>query len=311
MKRLTMQVMISLVLAGCLTLSQADPAAIGTVVAAGNFQLDDAKVSGNATLFEGTTIQTGAAPSEVRLNNGARMSLGAGARGRVYQDRLLLERGESQIQAGGGYLVQARSLKILSEGGASSARIALAGQSKVQVAALTGALRVTNSKGILVARVMPGAAIEFEPQAAGAAAPSRLSGCLVMTAGKYLLTDETTNVTAELKGSGLQTQVGNWVEISGAMDPSAQPAADASQSIKVTAVKRLAKGCSAASKAKAAAAAGAAARAGAGAAAGGTGIGIGATVAIVGGVAAAATVGGLAAAEKLPGQGNDTPSASR
>ena len=311
MKRLTMQVTISLILAGCLTLSQADPAAIGTVVAPGNFQLDDAKVSGNATLFEGTTIQTGAAPSEVRLNNGARMSLGAGARGRVYQDRLLLERGESQIQAGGGYLVQARSLKILSEGAASSGRIALAGRSKVQVAALTGALRVTNSKGILVARVMPGTAIEFEPQAAGAAAPSRLSGCLVMTAGKYLLTDETTNVTAELKGSGLQTQVGNWVEIAGAMDPSAQPAAEASQSIKVTAVKRLAKGCTAASKAKAAAAASAAAAgAGAGAAAG-TGIGIGATVAIVGGVAAAATVGGLAAAEKLPGQGNDTPSASR
>jgi len=309
-KRITMQVMISLVLAGCLTLSQADPAAIGTVVATGNFQLNDAKVSGNATLFEGTTIQTGAAPSEVRLNNGARMSLGAGARGRVYQDRLLLERGESQIQAGGGYLVQARSLRILSEGAASSGRIALAGQSKVQVAALTGALRVTNSKGILVSRVMPGAAIEFEPQAAGAAAPSRLSGCLVMTAGKYLLTDETTNVTAELKGSGLQTQVGNWVEIVGTMDPSAKSVAEASQSIKITAVKRLAKGCSAASKAKAAAAAGAAA-AGAGAAAGGTGIGIGATVAIVGGVAAAATVGGLAAAERLPGQGNDTPSASR
>ena len=303
--RLTMQVMVSLIFAGCLTLCQADPAAIGTVVAAGNFQLDDAKVSGNATLFDGTTIQTGAAPSEVRLNNGARMSLAAGARGRVYQDRLLPERGESRIQAGGGYLVQARSLRILSEGASSSGRIALAGRSKVRVAALEGALRVTNSEGILVARVRPGAPIEFEPQAAGAAAPSRLSGCLAMTAGKYLLTDETTNVTAELKGSGLQTQVGNWVEIVGTMDPSAKPAVGASQSIKVTSVKRLAKGCSAASKAKAAAAAGV------GGAAAGTGIGVGATVAIVGGVAAAATVGGLAAAEKLPGQGNDTPSASR
>ena len=309
--RLAMQVMVSLILAGCLTLSQADPAAIGTVVAAGNFQLDDAKVSGNATLFDGTTIQTGAAPSEVRLNNGARMSLGAGARGRVYQDRLLLERGESQIQAGGGYLVQARSLRILSEGAASSGRIALAGQSKVRVAALAGALRVTNSKGILVARVMPGAPIEFEPQAAGAAAPSRLSGCLVKKAGKFLLTDETTNVTVELTGSQLQAQAGNFVEIVGTMDPSAKPAGDASQLIKVTAVKRLAKGCSAAAKAKGAAAAGAAAGAAGAGAAAGTGIGVGATVAIIGGVAAAATIGGLAAAEMLPGQGGDKPSASR
>ncbi len=306
MPRFTVQGVISLFLMGCLTLSQAGSAVIGMVLAAGNFELNNAKVSGNATLFEGTTIQTGAARSELRLNNGARMSLAAGARGRVYQDRLLLEKGEGQLDASGDYTVQARSLRILADGARSSGRIAMAGVNKVQVAALSGALRVTNSEGILVARVMPGKAMEFEPQAAGAAVPSRLSGCLEKKEGKYLLTDETANVIVELEGSRLQAQAGNRVEIVGTLDPTATPVSGASQLIKVTEVKRVAKGCSATAKS---AAAGAAAGSGAAVA----GLAVGAKVAIVAGVAAAATVGGLAAAEKLPGQtGGDTkPSASR
>lgn len=223
MKRLTMQIVITLILAGSLTLSQADPAAIGTVVAEGNFQVDSAPVSGNATIVDGATIQTGAARSEVRLNNGARMSLGAGTRGRVFQDRLLLEQGEGQIEAGVNYTVQARTLNILSDNAGSRGRIALAGENKVQVAALRGAMRVTNSEGILVARVLPGRAMEFEPQAAGAAAPSRLSGCLQKKDGRFLLTDETTNVTVELEGSRLPAETGNRIEIVGRWIPRPSP----------------------------------------------------------------------------------------
>jgi hypothetical protein len=300
-QRFTLQMMISLILAGCLTLSQAGPAAIGTVVANGEFRVDSAPAHGNATIVDGATIQTGAARSEVRLNNGARMSLGAGTRGRIFRDRLFLEQGEGQIEAGLNYTVEARTLKILSDDGAAHGRIALAGDRKVQVAALKGAMRVTNAAGILVARVLPGVAMEFEPQAAGAAAPSRLSGCLQKKHGRYLLTDETTKVTVALEGAALPAEVGNRVEIVGMLDPSAKPA-DASQLIKVSGVKRLAQGCPAkGTTAKAGAAAG-----------GATGAATGASVAVVAGVAVAATVGGLAVAEKLPGQGDSgRPAASR
>lgn len=308
MKRYTVQAVLSLILTGCLTVGQAGPAAIGMVVTTGSFEVDNTKVSGNATLFNGTMIQTGAAASELRLNSGTRVSLGAGARGRVYQDHLLLERGEGQLDAAGSYSVRARSLRILPEGAGSSGRIALAGASKVQVAAMAGRLRVTNSEGILVARVVPGSAIEFEPQAAGAAAPSRLSGCLQKKGNRYLLSDETTNVTVELEGAGLQSEAGNRVEITGTMIPASRPPADASQLIRVAAVKRLSKGCPASTR-KAGVAAGAAAGAAGGTAAGAA---TGTTIAIVAGVAAAASVGGLAVAEKLPGQGDDKkPSTSR
>jgi hypothetical protein len=109
-------------------------------------------------------------------------------------------------------------------------------------------------------------------------------------------------VTVEVAGPGLSKEVGNRVEVTGQMDPTATPVTDASQFIRVSAVKHLGKG----SEKSGAAAAGQGGAAGAGAA-GGHGLALSATtIAIIGGVAAAATLGGLAAAGKLPGQGSST-----
>lgn len=173
MRRLTTEAMISLLLAGCLAVVQAAGPAIGVVVARGSFQIDQSSVWGNGTLFEGTTIETGQTASDLRLNCGARVSLAAGSRGTVYRDRLVLERGEGQLVNSSAYRVDARSLHVLPAGTEAAARVVLAGANRVQVAALRGALQVTNHTGLVVANLAPGAALEFEPQAAGAAAPAR------------------------------------------------------------------------------------------------------------------------------------------
>jgi hypothetical protein len=118
-----------------------------------------------------------------------------------------------------------------------------------------------------------------------------------MRSTHYLLTDETTNVIAELNGPGLDREKGNRVEVTGGMDATATPISDASQFIRVTGVKRLSKGCPTAS--------GAAAAAGSGGSTGKTshgGLSTTTVVAIIGGVAAAALVGGLAATGKLTGK---------
>ncbi len=292
-------------LAGGLAAAMGAPSAIGTIVAKGSFQVDNASVSGNATVFDGSTIETRVASSELRLASGERMLLGAASRGKVHRDYLVLERGASRIEGASDYSIRARGLRIQAAEQGSSAEVALAGAGRVQVAALRGAFRVMNADGLVVANVAAGRALDLEPQAAGAAAPSRLTGCLAKKSGKFLLTDETTSVTAELQGAGLAAEAGNRVEITGAMNPSAKPAAGASQVIKVSEVKRVGKGCG--SKVGAAVAGGAAAGAGAGAAGG---ISAGATAAIVGGVAAAATAGGLAAAGTFSGE-ESKPSTSR
>jgi hypothetical protein len=314
---------------------------IGMAVTSGTLQVDHARVSGTATIFEGSTVDTSASPSVVRLDNGARFSMAAETHIRVYPNRMVMEAGSGQMESGNGYEVEARTLRISPGSSSAVARIRIAGERKVTVASVRGTIRVANFAGLVVANVEAGSSLDFEPQDAGAAAPTHVSGCLVVKDGKPVIVDRTTNVVLELQGDTLGTMVGNRVEITGVAEKTPSTVEGASQVVKVAGLKLVAKGgCTAiakkvgASVAAGALAGGAAAgaagagAAGAGAAAAGVGAataagaagaagaaaaaGVGlTTVAVVGGVAAAATVGGLAASGTLPGQGDSTPTASR
>ena len=166
---------------------------------------------------------------------------------------------------------------------------------------------------------------------------SRVTGTPRAQNGRFVLTDETTKVTMELNGQGVEKELGQRIEVTGSIDTLGRPAAEASQVMNVTQMARLFKknndandSNNAKSKQKGAADGssdssssgsaagkgnGSAAPAGVGGAAAGAAIGgiLGlstTTVAIVGGVAAASTLGGLAAADKLPGQ-STTATSSR
>jgi hypothetical protein len=266
---------------------------IGMVNASGTFTVDHSRVVGNATLFDGTVVETGRAAGDLQLNTGARMQLASESRGRVFQDRLVLERGVGQLQ-GTGYRIEARSLRIVTDEPVAAARVALSG-THVQVAALQGRLHVTNAQGLLVANMAPGTALEFEPQGESADTTSKLTGILRRKAGKFLLTDDTTKVTAELRGAGLASKVGKLVEITGQIQVNATAAAGATQVIAVQTIALAQAGVAAGAAAGAASAAGAAA----------TGVSAG-TVAVIGGVAAAGTVAGLGVTGSLPGQGDSS-----
>jgi hypothetical protein len=235
------------------------------------------------------------------------------------------------MEAAGGFELEARTLRISADPG-SSARIKVENQRNVIVAAVRGNLRVMNAAGVLVARMTAGSSLVFEPQTAGATAPTKASGCLLEKSGKFILAERTTNIVLEVQGADLANQVGNQIEISGKAEAGAPAVPGATQVIKVAGIQLLTKGgCTAmakklgstavaASAAAGAAAAGSGTAAGAGTAAGvgaasagaasAAGIGVG-TIAVIGGVATAATVGGLAAVGGLPGQGDAPPSASR
>lgn len=259
--------------------------AIGTVMAKGSFRLDNMTVRGNATLFEGATIETADTGSSMELSSGARVTLSPESKGRFFGDHVVLERGQGRLDKTAGFHFEARGLKIQPETGNSTGRVLLAG-TRVQVAALTGSFRVLNASGMVVAKLPPGLTLAFEPQISSA--PTKLMGRLVIKNGHYLLTDETTNVTVELFGPGLAKEVGHRIEVTGSLDPTVTPVSDASEFIRVTSVKPVPVSGAAP----------------AGAAGGSSGAVIsGTAIAIIGGVAAAAVVGGLAAAGGLPGQG--------
>ena len=242
MHRVMIQSLISLIVVGSLTIGLAGTPAIGVATAKGSFRVDHSKVSGNGTLFDGTTVETDQTPSELRLEGGARFKLAPSSRGRVYRDYLLLEKGAGQFQNAGSYQIEARSLRVLAATPNSAARVALDGGNRVLVAALNGEVRVATASGVVVARLAAGKALEFDPKGSGAAVPSKISGCLEEHDGRYVLKDEIAGVTSALLGSNLAQQLRNRVEVTGSMVPAAR-IAGATQLIQVSNLRLLPGGC--------------------------------------------------------------------
>jgi hypothetical protein len=226
--------LISLILVGCLTISQAAGPAIGFAIAKGSFQIDGAPVSGNATLFGGATIETGEASSRLQFSNGARIELAPRSRAKIFNDHLTLEKGLGELAAKK-YRIEARSLTIETNESTSLARVSLAGSKDVLVTAMNGPVRVYNELGLLVANVRAGVAMSFQPQAASPTSSER-TGCLMrskLEPSKFILVDEVADITVELRGEGLAEQVGNRIKVKGSAFRSEVPVAGASQVILV------------------------------------------------------------------------------
>ena len=167
MHRFGVHSMVALLIAAPISVLSAAAPGIGIAMSDGTLSINNARTAGNATLFDGNTIETGNASSRLQLNNGATLQLSSDARGTVYGDRLVLERGATQV-GGTSYEVNARTLHIVG----SDARVSVLGKT-VEVAALSTPVRVSNAQGVLVANLEPGKALNFTPlQDAGAQAAS-------------------------------------------------------------------------------------------------------------------------------------------
>jgi hypothetical protein len=214
--------------------------AIGVAVARGSFAVDDSQVYGNTTLFDGSTVKTGQASSRLKLKNGTRLELGEESQAKVFGKQATIERGVGEVETSSDYKLQARTLRISPADAKSIARVKLEGANQVLVAAMNGRVRVVNESGLLVANVQPGSTLLFTPQAAQA--PTfQMSGCLLATTdGKFLLVDD--NQTVELRGTGLNAEMNNRVEVTGSAFRSAVPAPPAAQVVQADSVKRVEEG---------------------------------------------------------------------
>ncbi len=177
----------------------------------------------------------------MELSGGAKIFMVPESKGKFFDDHMILEKGEARLDKAPGFHLEALGLTIQPDMGNSSARVTLTGGERVDVLALAGSFHVLNSRGLLVANLAPGRALQLKPYSSNG--PSRLSGCLVKKGGHFVLTDETTDVIVELTGPGLEKEAGNRIEIFGNLDPAAQPTSDASQVIRVTSVAHRGTGC--------------------------------------------------------------------
>lgn len=69
---------------------------IGVAAARGAFRVSGTAAYSVATLPAGAVVETDDVPSRLLLHSGAKIDMGAGSRVRVFQDRLVLERGSAE-----------------------------------------------------------------------------------------------------------------------------------------------------------------------------------------------------------------------
>jgi hypothetical protein len=217
---------------------------IGTANAEGSFSIDSARVFGHATLFEGTILETTHATSRLDMAGGARLQLAPDSRGRVYSDRLVLERGAGEIQRGV-YRIEANVLRVTPAPKEGAVKVSWLAGNRIEVAALAGAVRVANAEGLLLASIDAGRALEFAPPGGGAVPPSMVTGCVVPANGAFLLTDEVSGVSVVLRGSGITFGdfAGKVVEVSGSIILPAPTDGAAAEVLEIRSVKVIAKAC--------------------------------------------------------------------
>jgi hypothetical protein len=197
------------------TSSAAKSPVIGVVTASGHFILDRSEVWGNATLFDGGTIETGAASSEAALRNGVKIQLASASIAMIGESQLTLAKGTGQVSATEDYRVTAGGLAIRSVVGASRVRVAWLAGGAVEVTALSGSARVANRTGLVLASIPAGRRMDFAMQAAAGVVTR--TGCLLSKDGRFLMQDENTQEVLEIRGNDrdLAAQVGNRVTITG------------------------------------------------------------------------------------------------
>jgi hypothetical protein len=212
--------------------------AIGTASARGDMRVDQYKVNGNATLFDGSVVETDQATADLRLDKGVAVTMSTGSRATFYRDHLVLQKGMSELTSTSPFQVDASNLRVTANGTDSRGVVAVKSGNMVEVAALSGSFGVTNDKGALLARVVPGHPLSFSLEAgAGAASsgaqPFEGTGMLSKASdGAFLLT--VGEVKFQITGKDLDKSVDKKVTIKGTTVPDQAPADGAVMVVNLT-----------------------------------------------------------------------------
>jgi hypothetical protein len=166
-------------------------------------RVDSYMVRGNATLFDGSVVETGQASAVLRLENGARIAMETSSRGVLHRDRFVLQRGTSELTASTSFQIEANGLHFTPSHANSRGVISITSGDTVEVAALTGSFGVTDDLGFLLANVSPGRSMSFAIQADKNSLACTGTGQISLEGGNYFLTIASTGVKYELVGKDL------------------------------------------------------------------------------------------------------------
>lgn len=215
--------------------------AIGTASARGDIRVDGYAINGNATLFDGTAIETSQATATLRLDKGTEIKLGTGSMGTLYRDHLVLQHGKSELATSDSFELEASGFHVIPTEANARGIVAVNGLGGIEVAAISGEFQVTAGSGHVLAKVLPGSAKSFAFQAAG---PVTITGTVSQSNGHFYLTDSN-GVLHEIMGKNLGKWIGKSVTIDGTIDSQVQATSGAANVIDVSDISKAAGAASA------------------------------------------------------------------
>jgi hypothetical protein len=215
--------MIAAVPLVCLaTITSALPASapvIGLAVSQGRMEIERAPVEGSGSLTNGIMLSSAASPARIRLTNGNGATLAANSRARVFIDRIVLEKGQV-LSTSAGYRTEASGFQAVALGVNAQALVGVLAK-EIQVSAIRGSVKVTDGRGMVVARIPSGRAISLEPPSSSTAGQSDFTGVLRRDRTGFVLRDDVTDLDVELRGAGLERHTGSRVHATGKAQASA------------------------------------------------------------------------------------------
>jgi hypothetical protein len=237
---------------GALSYASAGTRAIGTASADGDMRVDGYQVKGDATLFDGTVVETGQASAVLRMQQGTEVKLATGSKAIVHPDCIILQQGTTEWSGSNSFLLEARGLHVSPSAPDSRGLVSVSGAGAVEVEALGGTFRVTDYVGLFVANVQGGNAMSFATPEYGApgAKATTLIGDLSKVEGCYLLKMPSPNASSlfEVRGKNLDRLIGKRVSLTGSFDLNLKPMGGASHVFLVSSAKKAAAGMTTAEK---------------------------------------------------------------
>jgi hypothetical protein len=214
-----------------LSYASAGTVSIGTASARGDLNVDSNLIKGNATLFNGSVVETGQATADLRLGKGTEITMATASRGTVYSDHLVLQQGQSELTASSSsFQLEANGLRVTANEPNSRGVVSLRAGNTVEVASLNGSFGVTNDHGVLLAQVRPGRTLSFAMQGGGN--PTTFSGVGIVSyeGGQYYL-ETAENVKYVLGCRDLKKFVGDKVFVFATLQPSSAPTGGVTSSL--------------------------------------------------------------------------------
>jgi hypothetical protein len=140
---------------------------IGVASAFGSFTVNSSQVTGNSNVYDGSQISTGSTASQIYLQGGPSVMLATNTGATVYNDHLVLTQGAVRVDNMNKYDVQALGYRVAADEPNSQAAVRLR-EGAVEVASMSGVLKVFDPSGAMLTRIGAGTASAFKPGQSGA-----------------------------------------------------------------------------------------------------------------------------------------------